>query len=217
MTYGSHLRNHVKIMHRVAMRGRFRRKAAIALAILVFIASQASADSVHNGVRDRPFLDLMGKVEGPNGYDEITRATRLRPERPLTQLTIREVLDFQRQVRASGASSSAMGRYQFIYQTLDYMVTSLEIDPDLRFDPITQDALARIEMRRCGFYEPVISDARLANCLAAIWAALPLVSGPNAGRSRFHGIAGNRALVSKSEFLSALRKRFPDSAQASLR
>ena len=188
------------------------------MAALALLASSSAATyaspSRHNGVNDRPFLHLMGSVEGPSGYNQITNAPRLRPEKPLVQMTIREVLAFQRQVRASGAASSAMGRYQFNYQTLGYITETLGIDPDLRFDRITQDALARFEMRRCGFYEPVASDARVANCLAAVWAALPRVSGPNAGRSRYHGLAGNRAQVSRAEFLRALGQRFPDTRSA---
>lgn len=191
---------------------------ALALtASLLFIGEARANPGSHNGVSDGLFLALMARVEGPNGYDEITRTTSLRPPQPLSQLTISEVLQFQRKVRASGAASSAMGRYQFTYRTLSHMVDSLEIDPALRFDNITQDALARIEMRRCGFYEPIASDTQVANCLAAIWAALPVVSGPNAGLSRYHGIAGNRALVGKAEFLASLRKRFPDSEIASIR
>lgn len=195
-------------------------KFAFLLSLLFFWGGSAEATknpmSSHNGVVDGPFLKLMGAVEGPNGYDEITRSTRLRPDRPLTEMTIGQVIAFQRRVRASGAASSAMGRYQFTYRTLSYLVSRLGIDENLPFDAITQDALARIEMRRCGFYEPITDDKRLANCLAAVWAALPLVSGPNAGRSRFHGVAGNRALVTKEEFLTALRQRFPDTRSASL-
>lgn len=177
----------------------------------------AHADATHNGVLDRPFLELMGAVEGPNGYNQITLATRMRPELPITQMTIRQVIEFQRAVRLSGASSSAMGRYQFTYQTLKGMVETLGIDDQLPFDAITQDALARLEMRRCGFYEPIIQDTKVANCLAAVWAALPLVTGANAGRSRYHGLAGNKSLVTKAEFLDALRKRFPDQRSAALR
>lgn len=171
--------------------------------------------ALHNGVNDRPFLMMMGDVEGAAGYDAITGATRLRPDKPLTRMSIREVLDFQRQVRASGAASSAMGRYQFIYGTLSSLVETHGIDDTLPFDRITQDSLARLEMRRCQFYEPVVADWRVANCLAQIWAALPVVRGRNAGRSHYHGIAGNRSLVSTETFLSSLRARFVDVGFAS--
>lgn len=190
---------------------------AISLAPKALFATSlvsASGHALFNGVNDRPFLVMMGSVEGPDGYDTVTRATRLQPAKPLTQMTIREVLDFQRQVRASGASSSAMGRYQFIRQTLAYMVETHGIDDTLLFDQITQDSLARIEMRRCQFYEPVVVDWRVANCLAQVWAALPVVNGRNAGRSHYHGTAGNRALVTREAFLGSLRARFADSRMA---
>ena len=45
---------------------------------------------------------------------------------------------------------------------------------------------------------------RFANCLAGIWAALPLVSGPNQGRSAHHGVAGNRALTRPQTVLALL-------------
>ncbi len=194
-------------------------RTPLALALIAALATAAGAAeaagvATHNGVNDRPFLELMGRVEGPEGYNQITMSTRLRPNRPLVQLTIREVLAFQRQVRASGANSSAMGRYQFNYQTLKHMVDVHGIDPDLRFDSITQDALARIEMRRCGFYAPIASDRQVADCLAAIWAALPLTTGPNAGRSRYQGVNGNRALVSTEAVLRSMRARFSDTRMA---
>lgn len=162
----------------------------------------------HNGVLDGPFLRLLGAIEGPDGYVTVTRSTRLKPSRPITQMTISEALEFQRKIRASGASSSALGRYQFVYKTLSYVVTNKEIDPDLPFDRYTQDALARLEMRRCGFYDQIVSDLRVADCLAAVWAALPMVTGPRAGQSRYQGLAGNRALIDKDEFMATLRLRF---------
>lgn len=170
--------------------------------------SASRLPEMHNGVVDGPFLRLLGRVEGPEGYTTITRATRMRPPAPLTNMTIAEVMDFQKKIRASGAKSSAMGRYQFIYKTLRHYVDSEEIDPSLPFDRYTQDTLARLEMRRCGFYDHVVSDIRVANCLAAVWAALPLVSGPKAGKSKYQGLAGNKALVSRNEVLATMRLRF---------
>lgn len=173
--------------------------------------------TTHNGVLDGPFLRLLGRIEGPDGYVTVTRSTRLAPPRPLTQMSISEVLAFQRKIRASGASSSALGRYQFVYKTLSYVVKNKEIDPDLPFDRITQDALARLEMRRCGFYNPIVSDIAVANCLAAVWAALPLVSGPQSGQSRYQGLAGNRALIDKEEFMATMRMRFNLARSAAMR
>lgn len=202
---------------RCHLQGCGRLLAPVMALALLFSPAMAQVDPVratHNGVNDRPFLEMMGRVEGPGGFNDVTRATSLRPERPLVSLTIAEVLAFQRRVRASGAASSAVGRFQFIYPTLSDMVESLDIDTELPFDAFTQTALARMQMARCGFYEPIASETAVANCLARIWAALPVVSGARAGRSHYDGVAGNRALVSRSEFLDALRQRFPDAVLA---
>lgn len=162
----------------------------------------------HNGVNDGPFLELMGRVEGPAGFNQVTLATRLQPPRPIVEMTIAEVLAFQRRIRASGAQSSAVGRFQFIYATLNDMIRSRGIDTRLPFDAITQTALARMQMEACGFYEPISVDTQVANCLARVWAALPVVTGPRAGRSHYHGTAGNRALVSPEAVMDVLARRF---------
>lgn len=163
---------------------------------------------IHNGILDGPFLRLLGRIEGPDGYGTITHATHLRPPAPLVSMTVEEVLHFQKKIRASGARSSAVGRYQFIHKTLNHYVKEGKIDPDLPFDRYTQDTLARLEMRRCGFYDMIASDKEVANCLAAVWAALPLVTGPNKGKSRYHGKAGNAALVSPAEMMAVMSLRF---------
>lgn len=50
-----------------------------------------------------------------------------------------------------------------------------------------------------------ISREQFANNLANEWASLPLVTGPNMGRSRYAGdSAGNRALTKVQEFLDVL-------------
>ena len=50
-----------------------------------------------------------------------------------------------------------------------------------------------------------ITREQFANNLASEWASLPLVTGPNAGRSKYAGDdAGNRALTTVQEFLNAI-------------
>lgn len=180
------------------------------LVVAILLAVPAAGQASYNGINDRPFLQAMGSVEGHLGYDTITLATDLRPARPITRMSIAEVLEFQRRIRASGARSSALGRYQFIYTTLSYVVERNNIDTSLPFDRFTQDALARMEMERSGFYDRTAAEHDVANCLSAVWAALPLVSGPRRGQSRFAGVAGNRALISVEDFLATLSARFPD-------
>ena len=167
----------------------------------------ASEDALK--VNDAHFLELLGEVEGPGGYDTVTYHTSIDPPKPLTRMTIDEVIAFQRKVRASGSRSSAVGRFQFIMSTLIELVDEMDIDRNRRFTPDVQDMLARTLMDRCDFYDVEQEDsAEVADCLARFWAALPVATGENAGRSRYQGYEGNRSLVSKRTVLAVLDQRF---------
>lgn len=161
-------------------------------------------------IDDRPILNLLGKIEGPDGYVEITGHTRLKPVRPITQMTIAEVLEFQDLVVANGAQSSAMGRYQFIRKTLAYLVSRHNIDTNQLFNARTQDYLARVLLADCSYYDADATNTEIGNCLAKQWAALPVVEGANSGRSYYHGKAGNRALASTAEVIHVISRRFDE-------
>ena len=147
-------------------------------------------------------LDFVARYEAPGGYGQVHAAVPESPLRPLTALTIREVLAWQKRIRARAVSTAA-GRYQIIHNTLTRLVETYGIDPEQRFDPATQDRLGRLLLDECG--HGTRRKHAFANCLARTWAALPLVSGPSAGRSAWHGTAGNRALVSPANFLAFLK------------
>ncbi len=101
-----------------------------------------------------------------------------------------------------------MGRYQFIYDTLNDLVADLGISSDLVFDGEVQTFLARALMAECGFYDPKKDSRLLANCLAGVWAALPLVAGPMRGQSAYAEDGLNRALVEPDLVLGVLNDRF---------
>ena len=71
-------------------------------------AGAGSAQATLDGVRafDRPFLELVGAIEAPRGYDAITGYAPFRPDRPITEMTIGEVLDWQDRIRAAGAEAT---------------------------------------------------------------------------------------------------------------
>jgi hypothetical protein len=184
------------------------RLVVLAASLAVMSLSAQANDTPLLPVQDMPLLELIGTVEGPDGYDDITQSTSLRPPIPITRMTLREVMKFQDLIVSSGSNSSAMGRYQFIRSTLAGLVDDLGLDEDVLFDRRTQDYLARRELIRCGFYERSRPDTRVANCLARTWAALPVVSGPNVGMSHYDGKAGNQARASVSEFMDVVSLRF---------
>ena len=173
----------------------------LASAVLLHAALPATAQEARH-INDRPFLDLIGGIEGPDGYNDVVMGG-LPPPRPLTEMTIAEVLAHQGDMIDSG-EGSAVGRYQFIRKTLKELVEIHDINPEIRFNRVTQDFLARLKMEDCGFYNPDRSSARLGSCLSRTWAALP---DPETGKSYYHGKA-NRALTDVDSLVAALEVRF---------
>ncbi|MGL4413394.1 hypothetical protein [Roseinatronobacter monicus] len=48
---------------------------------------------------DVEFLNLMGNLEGPRGFGTVTDFAPALPARPLTEMTLAEVLVYQRDIR----------------------------------------------------------------------------------------------------------------------
>ncbi len=185
------------------------RTALLSLAILSGLSpAHAGSASTMAHVQDKPFLDLLGSIEGPDGYNDIVTGATSQPEKPLTRMTVQEVLDYQELLQAQGSASTAVGRYQFIRKTLSYMVAKYDIDRNRLFDSHLQDSLARQMMRNCKFYDSGVPAEQVGNCLARAWAALPVLSGEKTGESHYEGVAGNKARTSREEVYAALSKRF---------
>ena len=177
-----------------AMDLRRRWPAAAAIAVL------CGATSAAEWPTPQAALDFIGHLEAPEGYDQAHSAAPP-PPRPLTRMAIRDVLAWQASIRPTAVSTAA-GRYQIIHATLKRLVKAHDIDAEQPFDAALQDRLGALLLGECGYARRSRRD--VANCLAGTWAALPRVSGPGAGRSAWHGIAGNRALVSPDEVLAFL-------------
>lgn len=149
-------------------------------------------------------MRFIRHYEAPKGYNDyyggIPRSKA--PPRPLTQMSVGEVMAWQAGLK--GVKSTAAGGYQFIRETLADTVRDYKINPAKRFDAAMQDHLARLLIRDCaGAHKR--GDIAFANCLAGIWAALPLVSGKNTGKSVYRGIAGNKARVGVGPYLAVIR------------
>lgn len=167
-----------------------------------------------------PLLDFIGNKES-EGYDDISglvSKTRY-PTKPIIEMTIQEVLDWQESIDAT-QNSEAVGRYQIMEDTLRGYNNDLTTGPgnplyvraglsagDL-FSPINQDKMAIVLLEGRGltrFLNGELTREQFANNLASEWASLPLVTGPNTGRSKYAGdSAGNRALTTVQEFLNAI-------------
>jgi hypothetical protein len=76
------------------------------------------------------------------------------------------------------------------------------------YSPENQDKMAIVLIESRGlsmFLDGAITRDQFANNLAKEWASLPLVSGPNAGRSNYDkDAAGNRALTTVQAIRDAI-------------
>ncbi|MGR3463500.1 hypothetical protein [Limimaricola sp.] len=142
-------------------------------------------------------LSLIAFAEaGGAGYDAVQHGTRHRPPRAPTRMTIGEILDW---VAATPGQPHAIGRYQLIPATLRSLVRRSGVSLDTRFSSGTQDHLADFLLADAGlaqFERGTMGRRDFMNNLARIWAGLPA----SHGRSHYHGVAGNRAVISWASF-----------------
>ena len=160
------------------------------------IASRSSAPSDY-----RAILDIIGRAESPRqGYNAVVYSARIRPQKSPTRMTIAEIYNW---IEATPGQNHAIGRYQFIPATLRRVVIKAGIRSSQRFSEAVQDRLAMVLIQEAGFAPwkaQQLTDASFMDNLARIWAGFPLAN----GRSAHHGVAGNRATVSRSAVQEAL-------------
>lgn len=151
-------------------------------------------------------LSLIASVEAPErGYDAVHHRARVMPPALPSNMTLQEIFDW---IKRTPNQHHAIGRYQIIPDTLADLVRSNGIDLSRRFDPELQDHLAMVLLERAGynkFNAGLMGHATFMDAIARVWAGLPLAN----GKSAYQGVAGNRAVISRHAYQSAMRKIFP--------
>jgi conjugal transfer mating pair stabilization protein TraG len=107
-------------------------------------------------------------------------------------------------VRRNGGS--AIGRYQIIDETLEWLVARMGLTGKEPFTPALQDRMALRLARDAGldaWLAGALSNERFAARLARVWAGLP---GDHQGRSVYAGTQGNRAAIGWRTLVAALRR-----------
>ena len=151
-------------------------------------------------------LDTIAKVESRYNYNAYFGNANNASIR-FTDMTISEVLAWQKQFVNEGNASSAVGRYQFIDSTLAGLVRQLNIDGSMKFDEAMQDRLAVALLERRGIREYVdnkISREEFAHSLSKEWAALPKAKGDNPEQSYYAGDGLNKAQLSLAEVYAGI-------------
>lgn len=162
---------------------------------------------------DAEIFDVLGAAEGA-GYDTPYGGSKVQPPKPLSQMTVAEVLEWQERSVNAGSISSAAGKYQIINKTMNSLVREGTISPNDTFDQATQDraALALMERRGLSKYRAgQISREQFANNMAKEWASLPVVTTQNRngriiqpGNSYYSGVAGNKSRISVDQFIDSI-------------
>ena len=146
--------------------------------------------------------DIIAKGESGGNYNIAYGGI----EANFTDMTIGQVLDWQRDYVADGSASSAVGKFQFIRPTLEGLVDEVEgIDKDTVFSPDVQDRLADQLLARRGyddFLEGKISETEFMENLSKEWASLPK---DMSGQSYYAGDGLNAAHIAPDEMVRTLR------------
>jgi len=167
-----------------------------------YAASPSSGDPLERW-RTSAVLDLVAAPESGGNYNAWYGAADQQAV-PLIALSLHAVRALQRQlVQVNGGS--AIGRYQFIAPTLERLVARMGLEGHAHFTPALQDRLAGELLREAGlaaWLNGRLPDAAFARNLARSWAALPRDA---SNRSRYAGLAGNRATRTWDAVVAALR------------
>ena len=165
--------------------------------MLAFVCLWGGAASLY-ACTERDMLDLIGSLEAPEGYDQVYGGVKLAPPRPITSMTVQEVMTWQRQATKTAVSSAA-GRYQVIRETLNGVVKQGVVSLNERYTPAVQDRIGAYLLAQTG-YRDGDSSNKVLNRVSDVWAALPRVSGAGAGVSTYEGYAGNHALLDAQSY-----------------
>jgi muramidase (phage lysozyme) len=160
-----------------------------------------------------PLLALIGSIEAPKGYDQVYGGTVLQPPKPITQMTIRELYNWQNASVAAGSGSSAAGQYQVIRTTLKSLVDDGTVSWNDTYSPATQDRIGVSLLNRRGYQKwqrGAISDAQFGQNLSQEWASLPAVfkdqwGNAAKGQSYYSGDGLNHALTSNATVNGTLK------------
>ncbi|MDE0850509.1 hypothetical protein [Yoonia sp.] len=151
-------------------------------------------------------LQLIASAEaGPDGYDAVQHGASRRPSKRPTDMTIGEIYDW---IVATPGQPHAIGRYQFIPDTLRSLVGQAGFDRQTPFTPAAQDQLAKILLNDAGlsnFRSGGLTRHGFMNNLAKIWAGLPTSS----GKSYYDGYAGNQATITWARYDTEMKRIYP--------
>jgi len=158
-------------------------------------------------------LDFIGETEAPRGYDTVYGNNQAKLPKPVTRMTVDEVLAAQ-PGWSKRFGSSATGRYQFMNKTLGELKRELGLRGSQLFDGDLQDRLAFHLLKRRGYQDYAagrLSVVDFGKKLAQEWASFPVLADTEGahrrvtrGQSYYAGDGVNKSLVKPEKVESVL-------------
>ncbi|MDW5313720.1 hypothetical protein [Rhizobium sp. PL01] len=169
-------------------------------------------------------LEFIVTIEAPAGYDTIYGNNQDKLPKPLTQMTLGEVIDVQKSWTRRFKSSAA-GGLQFMRNTLIGIAKEIpSLSGDALFDRDLQRRLGYYLLQRRGYERFVageLSIVAFGRALAQEWASFPVLSACEGehqsverGQSYYAGDALNKSLVKPERVEAMLRQVFAAAAAA---
>jgi len=148
----------------------------------------------------KKLLNEIGAKESKGDYNALVYGKNTPKRAALVNMTIDEVLEYQKGMVGSGHASTAVGKYQFTRDTLKEFAAKAGFSGSDKFTPIVQDQIASKLLDELGYQDfktGRISLEDFQNKVARRWAAMPTTD----DRSFYQGdAAGNKALMSSNDF-----------------
>lgn len=160
----------------------------------------------------RNLLEYVGNLESKGNYNAVNytaTAIGYPKSMDLTNKTLAEILALQAQMEGDGAESTALGKYQFIQDTLKEEAGFMGLDlAKTKFDPATQDKIIEHRLNRFrgmqDYKNGRITARQFIKNLSMEFASIP---DPDTGVSRYAGVAGNKSLVALNSVYAAIGAR----------
>lgn len=98
-----------------------------------------------------PLMEMISLGESGSNYNRLVDTPTHPKEAPLTGMTIREVLTYQKGMLRAGNASSAAGKYQVVSKTLKGLVDNGVVNMNDKYDEATQDKIANALLEGRGY------------------------------------------------------------------
>jgi muramidase (phage lysozyme) len=147
-------------------------------------------------------LNYIGMKEARGQYDMLVGG---KTKSDLTSMSVADVMKFQGTMIKNGHETTAVGKYQILYDTLAGLVRNGVLKPGDMFNSGTQDRAAIALLKEKGmdaYVSGKMSKEQFADRVAKVWASMPLASGKGA----YDGVGSNKAIGSRAEYLAAFAR-----------